>query len=75
MGGSFYEAAIARGENRGYERGIQRGMQQGIEQGLLFSAQRMVKNLGLPFEKAMSTLEVPQEQWNNYAAQMEQKSD
>ena len=67
MGGSFFDAAIARGENRGYERGV--------EQGLLFSAQRMVKNLGLPFEKAMSTLEVPQEQWKNYAAQMEQKSD
>ena len=67
MGGSFYEAALARRENQGYDRGV--------EQGLLFSAQRMVKNLGLPFEKAMSTLEVPQEQWNNYAAQMEQKSD
>ena len=77
MGGSFFEAAVARRANESFERGMQRGMQQGIqqgvEQGLLFSAQRLVKNLGLPFEKAMSTLEVPQEQWKNYAAQMEQR--
>ena len=71
MGGSFFDAAVARRASESFEQGIQRG----VEQGLLFSAQRMVKNLGLPFEKAMSTLEVPQEQWKNYAAQMGQKSD
>lgn len=71
MGGSFYEAALARRESQGYDRGIQRG----VEQGLLFSAQRLVKNLGLPFEKAMTTLEIPQEQWKNYSAQMEQRAN
>ena len=64
MGRSLYEAAVERRVNKGYA--------QGIEQGILLSAQRLVKNAGWPFEKAMSTLEVPQEQWKSYSEQLKE---
>ena len=65
MGGSFFEAALARRANEIFE--------QGVEQGLLFSAQRLIKKEGWPFDKAMTLLDVPHEQWKNYAEQMEQR--
>ena len=69
MGGSFYEAALARRENRGYERGIERG----IESSQLASIQSLMKNTGWAFEKAAATLDIPHEQWNHYAEQMERE--
>ena len=69
MGGSFFEAALARRANEIFEQGVE----QGVEQGLLFSAQRLIKKEGWPFDKAMTLLDVPHEQWKNYAEQMEQR--
>ena len=67
MGGSFWDAAMAWSTKRGID--------QGMELGILLSAQRMIKNLGVPFEKAMSALEVPQEEWASYLKKMEKSPD
>ena len=69
MGGSFFEAAIARGEKRGEDRGYERG----VENSQLASIRSLMKNTGWAFEKAVITLDIPHEQWQNYAAQMERR--
>ena len=48
-------------------RGIQKGEQKGMEKGTFIALNNLMKNTGWPFEKAISTLDVPQEQWKIYA--------
>ena len=72
MGGSFFDAAIAREAKRSYERGVQQGIEHGAEQTRLFYARRLMKEEGWSFDRAMSFSDVPREQWKNYAEQMEQ---
>ena len=49
------------------DRGIQQGFQQGIQQGTLISLKSLMKTTGWPFDKAISSLEVPKGQWEIYA--------
>ena len=43
---------------------------RGVEKGILMSVKSLMNNTGWPFEKAISTLNVPQDQWKNYSEQM-----
>ena len=61
------EKGMAKGIEKGMAKGIEKGMAKGIEKGLQLSVERLVKNAGWPFEKAMSTLEIPREQWKSYS--------
>ena len=48
------------------QEGIEIGIQQGQIQGQIASIKTLVKNTGWPVEKALSTLGIPHDQWNNY---------
>ena len=52
------------------ERGVQKGHDQGYEEGILNSLKLLIKNTGWPAEKAMITLEIPQNQRKKYADMM-----
>ena len=53
-------------------RGVQKGIQQGFEEGVVASLNGLMKTTGWPFEKAISTLNIPQDQWKNYSKLVEQ---
>ena len=59
---TFLQTVEARGEARGDSRGFQRG--------ILTSVKSLMDNTGWPFEKAISALNVPQDQWKNYSDQI-----
>ena len=60
----------------GIEIGIQQGQIQGrIQgkiQGQIASIKTLVKNTGWPVEKALSTLDIPHDQWNHYSELLRQ---
>ena len=47
-----------------------RGLEKGVAKGILLSVENLMKNTGWPFEKALSTLNVPKDQWKNYSDQI-----
>ncbi|MBD5150683.1 MAG: hypothetical protein HDT18_10050 [Oscillibacter sp.] len=52
--------------------GIQRGRTEGAVEGTLRSLQNLIKNLGLPVDKAMSALGIPDAEQPAYAKMLEQ---
>ena len=46
---------------------------RGIEKGILRSIEGLMDNTGWPFEKALSTLNVPKEHWKRYSEQIKRK--
>ena len=61
-------------EERGVQKGLQQGIQQGYENGQMVFLRSLMRNTGWPFEKAMSTLDIPKEQWKSYSEQLKQDS-
>ena len=53
--------------------GIQRGRTEGAVEGTLRSLQNLIKNLGLPVDKAMSALGIPDAEQPTYAKMLEQQ--
>ena len=47
-----------------------RGLEKGVAKGILLSVENLMKNTGWPFEKALSTLNVPKDQWKSYSDQI-----
>ena len=52
------------------ERGIQKGIQRGYDNGRIASVRDLMRNTGWPFERAVSTLNIPKEQWKSYSEQL-----
>ena len=46
------------------------GFEDGIKQGIVSSIQSLMRNMNLPIEKALSTLDVPQDEWEQYTAKI-----
>ena len=40
--------------------------QKGIEKGILRSLQTLMKNMKMPLEEALATLEIPEADWQKY---------
>ena len=59
-------------EARGVQKGIKQGHDQGYEEAIVTSINGLMKNTGWPFEKAISTLNIPQDQWMNYSKLVKQ---
>ena len=52
------------------ERGIQKGIQRGYQNGQIADVRNLMRNTGWPFERAVSTLNIPKEQWKSYSEQL-----
>ena len=68
------EERVAEALERGMERGMARGMEQGMERGMererISAIRRMMTELQLSVEKAMSVLAIPQSEWGRYKAML-----
>lgn len=53
--------------------GVQEGRAEGALEGTLRSLQNLIKNLGLPVDKAMSALGIPDADQPRYAKMLEQQ--
>ena len=66
--------ALERGMERGMARGMEQGMEQGMERGMeherISAIRRMMTELQLSVEKAMSVLAIPQSEWGRYKAML-----
>ena len=66
------EAARKDGIQRGRAEGRTEGRVEGAVEGTLRSLQNLIKNLGLPVDKAMSALGIPDAEQSAYAKMLEQ---
>lgn len=55
------------------QQGHQEGRQEGRQEGTLLSLQNLIRNLGLPAEKALAALGVPEAEWPGYTALLQQQ--
>lgn len=55
------------------EKGMAKGMTKGMTNGILASIKNLVKNLGMSVEQAMSVLEVPEAERQNYRDLLERQ--
>ena len=62
--------ALERGMERGMEQGMERGMERGMEHERISAIRRMMTELQLSVEKAMSVLAIPQSEWGRYKAML-----
>lgn len=46
--------------------GIAKGQAEGIVKGMVASIKSLMKNTGWPIEQALSKLDVPKEQWDQF---------
>ena len=60
-------------EEKGMAKGIAKGMAKGMTNGILASIKNLVKNLGMSVEQAMSVLEIPEAERQNYRDLLKQK--
>ena len=67
-----YQKGMQQGIQQGMRQGMQQGMQQGMEESVLSSVTALMRKTGWPFEKALSMLDIPEEQWKIYAARLRQ---
>ena len=64
------ERGMARGMEQGMEQGMERGMERGMEHERISAIRRMMTELQLSVEKAMSVLAIPQSEWGRYKAML-----
>lgn len=55
-----------KGMEKGIEKGIVIGIEEGIEKGILRSLQNLMKNMKMPVEEALSSLGIPETDWQKY---------
>ena len=60
-------------EEKGMAKGIAKGMAKGMTNGILASIKNLVKNLGMSVEQAMSVLEIPEAERQNYRDLLKQE--
>ena len=60
-------------EEKGMAKGIAKGMAKGMTNGILASIKNLVKNLGMSVEQAMSVLEIPETERQNYRDLLKQE--
>ena len=60
-------------EERGEERGVKKGRSEGRADERIANIRNMVKNMGVSIEQAMSVLEVPEDEWQQYKDLLEQE--
>ena len=60
-------------EARGIQKGIQQGIRQGYTDAQISMLESLMRNTGWPFEKAVSTLDIPREHWKRYAEQLQRE--
>ena len=53
-------------EEKGIAKGIAKGMTEGMTNGILASIKNLVKNMGISVEQAMTVLEIPEAERQNY---------
>lgn len=58
---------------KGMARGMAKGMEKGRADGILTSIEKLVKNLGVSTEQAMSVLEIPENERQKYRELLEQQ--
>ena len=57
---------LAKGMMEGMAKGITEGMAKGMTNGILASIKNLVKNMGISVEQAMTVLEIPEAERQNY---------
>ena len=67
------EKALAKGLAKGLEQGRELGRTEGLSEGIISSIQKLVKNMGVSIEQAMSVLEVPETERQNYMELLKQQ--
>ena len=67
------EKGMAKGIAKGMAKGIAKGMAKGMTNGILASIKNLVKNLGMSVEQAMSVLEIPETERQNYRDLLKQE--
>ena len=60
------EKGIAKGMAKGMTEGMAKGMTEGMTNGILASIKNLVKNMGISVEQAMTVLEIPEAERQNY---------
>ncbi len=60
------EKGIAKGIAKGMTEGMAKGMTEGMTNGILASIKNLVKNMGISVEQAMTVLEIPEAERQNY---------
>ena len=58
---------------KGIAEGMAKGMAKGMSDATLISIEKLVKNLGLPAEQAMTILEIPEAERQTYRDLLEQQ--
>ena len=53
-------------EEKGIRKGIEQGIEQGIEKNTVHTLEKLMKNLKMPIEQALATLEIPEADWQKY---------
>ena len=53
-------------EEKGIAKGIAKGMTEGMTNGILASIKNLVKNMGISVGQAMTVLEIPEAERQNY---------
>jgi len=57
---------MAKGMAKGMAQGMTEGMAKGMTNGILASIKNLVKNMGISVEQAMTVLEIPEAERQNY---------
>ncbi len=55
------------------EKGMAKGMQKGLTEGILSALTKLVKNMGMSVEQAMTVLEIPDAERQNYRDLLEKQ--
>lgn len=48
------------------EKGIEKGIEKGVERNTVHTLEKLMKNLKMPIEQALATLEIPEADWQKY---------
>lgn len=54
------------GIQKGLQKGLQEGRQEGRQEERLFVLKTLMRNMKMPVEQALATLEIPERDWPEY---------
>ena len=58
---------------KGMAKGMQKGLAEGLTEGILSALKKLVKNMGMSVEQAMTVLEIPDAERQNYRDLLEKQ--
>ena len=67
------EKGMAKGIEKGMAKGMQKGLEKGLAEGILSALKKLVKNMGMSVEQAMTVLEIPDAERQNYRDLLEKQ--